>query len=139
MDGVINADKARMNWIDWMKVIGMFLIVYGHTFPQRWSLYIYSFSVPLFFVISGFLTRRELSLRVFWKKIFFNLLLPLLIISVVSFGFYDSRLTGDYGINSIAKFIWGVLIGAHESLMECWFIYTIILLKILYQFTPPLL
>lgn len=137
MNNIKSVGKQRMNWIDWMKVIGMFLIVYGHAFPKRWSLYIYAFSVPLFFVISGFLTKREVDTMVFWKKIFFNLFLPLMIISAVSFLFYDSRLTGDYGIYSITKFIWGVLIGAHECLMECWFIYTLILLKIFYQFTPP--
>jgi fucose 4-O-acetylase-like acetyltransferase len=32
--------KERLIWIDWMKVIGIFLIVLGHTFPTG-NQYIY--------------------------------------------------------------------------------------------------
>ena len=46
--------NIRLNWLDWMKVIGMYLIVYGH-FSSYGHKFIYTFSVPLFFMISGFL------------------------------------------------------------------------------------
>lgn len=48
-------DKVRYYWIDWMKVIGMFLIIWGHFFPKFSNVIIYSFNVPLFFCISGYL------------------------------------------------------------------------------------
>lgn len=47
--------KVRFYWVDWMKVIGMFLIIWGHLFPKHSYDFIYSFNVPLFFCISGFL------------------------------------------------------------------------------------
>lgn len=47
--------KVRFYWVDWMKVIGMFLIIWGHLFPKHSCDFIYSFNVPLFFCISGFL------------------------------------------------------------------------------------
>lgn len=47
--------KVRYYWVDWMKVLGMFLIVWGHFFPKSFCDAIYSFNVPLFFCISGYL------------------------------------------------------------------------------------
>ena len=41
-----------------MKTIGIYLIVLGHMFPKPGTIFIYSFSVPLFFFISGFLFSR---------------------------------------------------------------------------------
>ena len=47
--------KERLNYIDFMKTSGIYLIVLGHMFPSPGTNFIYSFSVPLFFFISGFL------------------------------------------------------------------------------------
>ena len=128
-----------MNWVDWIKAIGMFLIVYGHTFPEKWSIYIYTFSVPLFFIISGFLSKRENDYRVFWKKIFFNMILPVIIIVTFSFLYYTAKhlRAGDYDAFAIFKFFVGSLIGLQKYLGTCWFVYTLIVLKVLHQFTPP--
>lgn len=44
-------------WIDWLKAIGIILVVLGHTVGNTTltSFWIYSFHMPLFFSISGFL------------------------------------------------------------------------------------
>ena len=53
----------RLNWIDWAKVIAISFVVFGHipqvsgSFPQH---YIVTFHMPLFFFISGYLTKKEL-------------------------------------------------------------------------------
>lgn len=48
--------KERRIWIDWMKVLGMLFIVWGHFTPNIMHNFIYAFNVPLFFCISGALT-----------------------------------------------------------------------------------
>lgn len=48
-------NKERKAWIDWLKVLGMFFIVWGHMFPPHVSDLLYAFSVPLFFMTSGYL------------------------------------------------------------------------------------
>lgn len=53
--------KERKNWIDWMKVLGMFFIVWGHSWPESMCPFIYAFNVPVFFLISGYLSKREES------------------------------------------------------------------------------
>jgi acyltransferase len=47
----------RLNYLDNMKAIGIFFVVLGHSAwlnPKLFQ-FIYSFHMPLFFVISGFL------------------------------------------------------------------------------------
>ena len=60
----MKVEVKRLNWVDWMKVLGMYVIILGHTFPEGLCAFIYSFSVPLFFFISGFLDKRATS----WKE-----------------------------------------------------------------------
>jgi acyltransferase len=46
----------RINWIDQAKGIGILLVVLGHmNIPMNLSVFIFSFHMPLFFFISGFL------------------------------------------------------------------------------------
>ena len=44
--------NKRIDWIDQVKGFGIFLVVYGHNFPIT-EKYIYSFHMPLFFLIAG--------------------------------------------------------------------------------------
>ena len=64
-------NRERIQWIDWMKVIGMYFIIAGHLFPKGYT-YIYIFNVPIFFIISGFLYKYENSNIYFFKKIYLN-------------------------------------------------------------------
>ncbi len=45
--------KNRINWIDQARGLSILLVVYAHNFPCL-EKYIYTFHVPLFFIISGF-------------------------------------------------------------------------------------
>ncbi len=42
----------RVEWIDQVKGYAILLVVYGHNFPFL-EKYIYSFHMPLFFIIAG--------------------------------------------------------------------------------------
>ena len=75
--------ENRKVWIDWMKALGMLLIIWGHCFPVGLTSFVYAFSVPLFFVISGYLSKREESLKVFWKKNFRSLIVPYLLLCLI--------------------------------------------------------
>lgn len=128
----------RLYWIDWLKSIGIYFIVLGHFFSV-FHLYIYTFNVPLFFIISGFLAKKECSPTIFWKKLWYNLIIPLLLISVINFSVYclvDIYYSKFYYIN-VFKFIFNAIIGEQErkcGLGACWFLYSLILIKIIFQF-----
>ena len=124
----------RIKWIDCMKVRGITFIVYGHFFSIA-SDYIYTFNVPLFFIISGFLSKSNESHKLFWKKTLYNLIIPLLLISSLNYilntvELYYNDLTSfiDSPLTFIMKMSSGILLGGVGSL---WFVYTLILLKII--------
>ena len=54
----------RIHWLDTLKAIGLFFVVLGHTegISEWLRMYIYSFHIPLFFFITGYLVNIE-SLR----------------------------------------------------------------------------
>ena len=71
--------KKHFVFVDWMKVIGMYAIILGHFAPPILQYITYSFSVQLFFFISGFLFHKENDNRVFWEKNLRLLIIPYLI------------------------------------------------------------
>lgn len=133
--------KEHYYWIDWMKFIGMYFIVAGHIFPYGYE-YIYVFNVPLFFVISGFLSHHVDNTRVFWKNLFQNLIVPCMIICLVLhlIGIIESAVLGRFELANIPKHIVNCILGefgrksSAGGIGICWFIYTLILCKIIYQF-----
>ena len=55
-------NKKRIEWVDIAKGIGIFLMVMGHTgIPRIGNQWIYSFHMPLFFFISGFLFNTSVN------------------------------------------------------------------------------
>lgn len=103
----------RLIWIDWLKVLGMYLIVVGHMFPPG-NEFVYVFSVPLFFISSGFLTKREDSLRTWGQKNYARLVEPavlwlipiMLIYSVLDIIRTDS-LSYDIFVRRCLSAVWG--------------------------------
>ena len=126
---------TRLEWVDWMKCLGMYFIVAGHFFPFGDN-YVYAFSVPLFFLISGFLTKREPDKRTFWKKLFYNLMIPLLLISLINFIVSSAwaACNGTFEALSVIRFVGNVLGGFFDGLGGMWFVYTLIILKVIHHF-----
>ena len=132
-----DSNQNRFGWIDWMKAIGMYFIVLGHFFTTGF-VYVYVFSVPLFFLISGFLCKREENIALFWKKIWYNLVVPMLFLSILGFLYKCLRWPEDnpIEIQNICKFVVGLFVGMQGALGTCWFVYSLIVIKILYQYSP---
>jgi len=82
--------NKRIEWIDLCKAIGIYLVVLGHFLPVGTPLkiIIYSFHVPLFFILSGFLLKTERG----WVSQVFRrarlLLLPYFGFATVSLFYY---------------------------------------------------
>lgn len=129
--------KQRYIWIDWMKVIGLYFIILGHFFPPYKS-YIYAFNVPLFFIISGFLTKKESKNEIFYSKLLHNLIIPMCLILSINYIWDIYINSGQITFINILRKIKNGMIGMHGinkggGLGTCWFIYTLIILKITYQ------
>lgn len=133
----VTSCSKRLDWIDWMKALGIYMIVLGH-FYSVGQKFIYVFHVPLFFMISGFLSKKEDDRHVFWKKLWYNLVVPMLLMAVANF-VYASIVQLFEGTFEWKTFYWfarNVLFGMVSGFDNLWFVYTLILLKIIFQYCP---
>ena len=77
----------RIEWIDLAKGMAIFLMVCGHTsIPANLSNWIWSFHMPLFFIVSGmlFYPNRYPSFSSFVTKRCRTLLLPWIVFTIVT-------------------------------------------------------
>lgn len=138
MNIVVNKCKIGGNWIDYVKFIGMFFIVWGHLSPVYLKDFIYAFNVPLFFMISGYLF-KPVCWSEFIKKNSKGLLIPyfllgtsvILFYAIVKlyFGGYDGRYFPFSLFALLAGFQKGVDSGIGSQAL--WFVYTLFLIRIL--------
>jgi acyltransferase len=81
----------RQNFIDQLKAISIFLIVFGHNDNMSlFSEYLTTFRLPLFFIISGYLSKEKqnVKLQFFLQKMFRRLLVPYFLISFFLYLFW---------------------------------------------------
>ena len=81
----------RIYWIDNLKAIGIFLVVLGHCpINPQIRHYIYSFHMPLFFFISGYLFNRNRyeNFRIFLIRKFRTLIIPYFTFAFTSYLFW---------------------------------------------------
>lgn len=132
---VTSVQGNRLEWIDWMKAIGIYLVVLGH-FDSYGNDFIYAFHMPLFFIISGFLCKKEDNQVIFWKKLWFNLVVPMLIIAAANFVYACilQLIDGSFEFKTFYWFVRNVLFGMVSGFDNLWFVYTLILLKIIFQY-----
>lgn len=130
--------KHRIPWIDTLKALGMCFIVLGHFFPPYISAWIYTFNVPLFFFVSGFLTQREDSWSTFWRKNVKGLVIPFLCLSLLINVPYLIRHATD--AHRMLYLFGGISLGFHSvdgmyGCLNMWFVYCLFLVKVLFQYS----
>lgn len=70
--------QGRINWIDWAKAIGIFLVVTGHShyYCEHVVPLIFMIHMPLFFVVSGYLFKTSGTLHELTWRSFRGLVVP---------------------------------------------------------------
>ena len=74
----------RVGWIDVAKGIGIILVILGHTFALSKIFVLYTFHMPLFFLISGLLAKTRISFYDTILKASKSILRPWLIFFLIS-------------------------------------------------------
>ncbi|HEX2965061.1 MAG TPA: acyltransferase family protein [Syntrophorhabdaceae bacterium] len=83
----LEINAARIYWLDNLKAIGVFLVVLSHMNLNPYVFqYIHSFTLPIFFFVSGCLfNRKKYTFKTFFIKSFRTILAPYLFFSGLSF------------------------------------------------------
>ncbi|OAD45807.1 acyltransferase family protein [Polaribacter atrinae] len=80
------SNRKRIDWIDQAKGFGIILVVYGHNFPVIEN-YIYSFHMPLFFIIAGIFHPKKSNFDVVKRRVR-QILVPYFLWSFILFLFW---------------------------------------------------
>lgn len=141
--------KKRVYWVDILRGLAMFLVVYGHTSKSTEIKHIiYSFHMPLFFIISGMANvfqKEDLSFKDFLKKKIKSLIIPYFLLNLVllPLSYYNGSI-GAIKQFTIPEFLLGILysnnLGCYDSPSNAtWFITTLFLVELLFYFLKKVL
>lgn len=129
-------DRKRIDWLDIAKGIAIICTIIGHSFGKnRIGVFIFSFHMPLFFILSGY-TIRKISFDQFKKatiKDFIRLIIPIFVVFAIDFVlqtcFFDksafSLIKSD-----IRKFIWGT---CNRGVGRLWFLVALFYAKFFFR------
>lgn len=139
MQGVV---KPRIEWMDIAKAIAILAMVEGHVVPYGGYMrnWIYSFHMPLFFLLTGFTIKpvssgRELLRAV--KKDFLRIMLPCIVTQGVN-GLLSYLIYDEVAVDSLRlrmeQLFWGsaIEVYGHSSLGMIWFLTALFWTKFLY-------
>ncbi len=137
MDGQTSR-KEIITWVDFIRVVAIFLVVVIHVSGQLTNVWgkipniqwiiadIYGgvarVSVPLFFMISGYLLLpRSESLSVFYTKRMPKLLIPLMVWSLIYLGWF----CGNHPNTCTPSLAWNLLL-VQGTYYHLWFLYSLL-------------
>lgn len=142
----METQEKRIHWVDSLRAFGILLVVLAHhenDIPGGLLKYIYSFHIPLFFFISGFLHHPE-KYRTAGSFIFRRLrtlILPYFALSLASYALVVSFSAWQNGISTIepaalGRSIWGILVSSNGIIPlpnpPMWFIPCLFILEVLF-------
>ena len=127
--------------LDYLKGIGIVLVILGHSFSftgfdlinkEKYFIYyyifnfIYSFHMPLFFIVAGFLSNQEYKIKSFYISKIKRLLIPYIFINIVD---YIPRHLFSSFVNNSSNSLVRVIF---YSGVATWFVYTLFVMFLLF-------
>ncbi|WP_338473035.1 acyltransferase family protein [Niallia sp. XMNu-256] len=136
--------KGRLGWLDVGKGIGMVLVIFAHDhIPQMLKTFIYTFHMPLFFFLSGFLfspTKYHRFSKLFTSKCK-SLIIPYFSFSIIVYFWFLFRYKiGDIEYSSsLFKPLIGTFIGNRNTdwtvhIGALWFLTCLFITELLFYF-----
>lgn len=135
--------NGRLEWLDVLKCIVMYLVVVGHAAPRGTNdtlgYYIYSFHMPLFFAISGMAfylqcRKREFTIGSLVKNKAKTLIWPYWAFSLIALPIwiFNNQIISDAGAdNNVLKLLYGTFYSNEEYMTSTtnamWFLPTLFL------------
>ncbi|MCE9681664.1 acyltransferase family protein [Halomonas alkalisoli] len=98
-------------WVDNLKAFGIAVVILGHI-SSPFGEFIYSWHMPLFFVLGGFFIRVELGIKEFFVKDFKRLMIPYFVFALIAILLESfkrlllNRESLDYSYELLSVFVW---------------------------------
>lgn len=127
--------EKYLHWIDLAKGIGIILVLVGHSnfLPITLKNYIYSFHMPLFFILSGYVFSNKSTFKTFLTKKIKTLLFPYLFFFIIFLLFFTCKdlylETNNFYNNCI-----GLFFQFPGYVYSIWFLICLFVLQILFYF-----
>jgi len=132
--------RKRILWIDVAKAIAIICMIIGHIVPLgELRNLIYSFHMPLFFVLTGFTMKKVSTRKEFFcqiKKDFFRILIPYLTIyladNLMSIVVFKEEVRVDIIMD---KLMWAsaVEVKGHLAIGAIWFLFILFCTKVIFS------
>ncbi|MGO4994964.1 acyltransferase family protein [Jeotgalibaca porci] len=122
----------RLSYLDYARGLGIVFIVYGHVFSDAFSMWVYSFHVPLFFVISGCIANHRNKEFHNWKEYFYRRVRPFIFPYLVYSVFHtltSAVIKNQSLINVLKSFVKIILLSGAGTM---WFLPVLIMAELLF-------
>lgn len=141
---LFRVNPNRITWVDVAKGIAILLVIIGHTvnFGSSTRNFIFSFHMPLFFILSGYTFNLAGDFPAFFqrvKKLIRHLIYPSLIVSSIGI-FAQWMMQEQHTVSALwcctkrmAEALWwasGVGVHAHPALGALWFLFSLFWCKV---------
>ena len=113
-------NDGRKPWIDFLRGVAMLLVIWGHVAPEQDLFFVITspFKIPLFFAITGYVFNdRNGDWKAYGKKLFFSIVIPWLVLSLVWARAISSLAHGD--LNRIPALLYNLISGKTLWFMPC--------------------
>lgn len=133
--------KPRLLWLDAAKALAILLTITGHTINGAFRDMIYSFHMPLFFMLSGYTFKLpEGNFLPALKKDFKRLVLPVLFVCLLQLGFNTLTASASFPSQlkqTVLSILWGNGCAKYSlpGIGIVWFLTALFLSKQLYRLT----
>ena len=125
-------NQNRIDWIDMAKGYGMLAVIIAHICSGPLKLWIYTFHMPLFFFLSGYVFSNKDKFDLFIKKKAKALLIPYFTLGIpmvafkILFSLYQKTFTIDSTIELVKNFVF------QKRLWTLWYIACLFFLNIIF-------
>ena len=129
---LLTQNAKRIDWIDMAKGYGMLAVIIAHICSGPLHTWIYTFHMPLFFFLSGYVFSNKDNFDLFIKKKARSLLIPYFTLGIpmvafkVLFSLYQKTFTVDSTIELIRNFVF------QKRLWTLWYIACLFFLNIIF-------
>ena len=125
-------ESKRIKYLDYIKGFALLLVILGHIYipTNPVKIWLCSFHIPLFFMVSGFLANnKRIDIRITIKKKLKSLIIPYILFGLVFF-IFKSKLNPSINL-SIENYIFSLL--TTSNLGALWFLPTLFIIEVVFN------